>query len=269
MFDLTLIVSLAVALITGGIWLRIGGHRLARAPERGRQPDPFVAAGFILLWVVLGVLGSKLGLQLSGVEDPVTAGLRSTVPMAFGMAIAQGLVFAAFLILRKRTLPSERMSAWRAAGIGVLALFVFWPLAQVVLRGVSMYMAWRSGEPAPVIAHETLEQLQSTPWSIWSTGMLLVAVVVAPITEEIFNRGIMQGMFIKLGLSAWPAIIATSLLFAAMHATVATEAAVAGLFVMSLGFGWARERTGRLTSAIAMHAAFNAINFALAMLFVN
>jgi membrane protease YdiL (CAAX protease family) len=45
---------------------------------------------------------------------------------------------------------------------------------------------------------------------------------------------------------------------------VAPWHALAALFVLSLGFGWVYEKTGRLEAAVTMHALFNAANVALA-----
>ena len=64
----------------------------------------------------------------------------------------------------------------------------------------------------------------------------------------------------------WTAIIITSAAFSAMHIGSAAVYALPGLFVLSLGFGWARERTGRLAAPIVMHAAFNVGNLVLALM---
>ncbi len=49
-------------------------------------------------------------------------------------------------------------------------------------------------------------------------------------------------------------------LFALAHASVAAPHALPTLFVLSLGFGLALERTGKLWVSVLMHAGFNAMN---------
>jgi membrane protease YdiL (CAAX protease family) len=61
------------------------------------------------------------------------------------------------------------------------------------------------------------------------------------------------------------AVLITSALFTLMHAGVAETHALITLFALSLCFGVAYERTGRIATSILMHALFNATNLALAL----
>ena len=79
-------------------------------------------------------------------------------------------------------------------------------------------------------------------------------------------RGILQHTLVRGGLGRWPAIIGTSAIFALMHTFIVPWHALPALFVLSLGFGWVYEKTGRLAAAVTMHALFNAVNLAQAML---
>ena len=65
--------------------------------------------------------------------------------------------------------------------------------------------------------------------------------------------------------AAWIAVLAASAIFTLMHAGVAETHALVTLFALSLCFGVAYERTGRLFTSILMHALFNAANLALAI----
>ena len=49
-----------------------------------------------------------------------------------------------------------------------------------------------------------------------------------------------------------------------MHAGAARWRALPALFVLSIGFGWIYEKTGRLWASIVMHVLFNAVNVVLA-----
>ena len=61
-------------------------------------------------------------------------------------------------------------------------------------------------------------------------------------------------------------MLIVSAFFAVMHIGNSEPHAVAALFVLSLGFGWAYERTGRLTAPIVMHMGFNAGNLAITLI---
>ena len=103
-----------------------------------------------------------------------------------------------------------------------------------------------------------------SPADVWLVVMSLLVVFVAPVLEEVMYRGILQRTIIGLNCGRWPAILLTSGVFVCMHVTVARWHALPALFVLSLGFGWVYERTGRLAAPIVMHVLFNALNLGLA-----
>jgi membrane protease YdiL (CAAX protease family) len=121
-------------------------------------------------------------------------------------------------------------------------------------------------EPVDIIAHNTLAQLADAPVGPWLVVMSIQVVLVAPVLEEVLYRGILQRTLTSLELGRWTGIIITSIIFVAMHVGAAQWHALPALFVLSLGFGWVYERTGRLAAPIAMHVMFNALNLALALL---
>ncbi len=82
-------------------------------------------------------------------------------------------------------------------------------------------------------------------------------------------RGILQETLRLFGLSRWLAIVATSALFAAMHLTIVEPYAIVPLFVLSVGLGWAYEKSGRLTAPVTMHMLIKVANLTLAFLFVG
>ncbi len=88
---------------------------------------------------------------------------------------------------------------------------------------------------------------------------------MAPLLEEVMYRGLVQQVLRQLGVRPWPAIVLTSAAFAAMHWSIASPHALVPLFVLSLGFGWAYERSGRLLAPFVMHALFNLGNLLLAL----
>jgi membrane protease YdiL (CAAX protease family) len=92
--------------------------------------------------------------------------------------------------------------------------------------------------------------------------VILLTVVGAPLIEELFFRGLVQGAFTRR-VGAVPAIFITALIFSAAH--IANEGVFAPivLFPTALILGFLRHRSGRLAPGMIAHATFNATVFLL------
>jgi uncharacterized protein len=86
--------------------------------------------------------------------------------------------------------------------------------------------------------------------------LVLIVVIVAPITEEIFFRGLLLRSLQRRGMGATWAIVASSALFAAAHFEPLQFPA---LFLFGLVAAILATRTGRLGPGIWAHIGFNAI----------
>ena len=100
--------------------------------------------------------------------------------------------------------------------------------------------------------------------TIGATGWLVLALVTcvgAPLFEELYFRGLLQGQLVQR-CGPWIAIAATSIVFGAAH--IANDPGVAGLLLAltvgasGLVLGVVRHLTGRLGSSMVTHAMFNA-----------
>src|SRR5687767_6494013 len=111
---------------------------------------------------------------------------------------------------------------------------------------------FRSVVPAP---RELLEQFielgRQSP-----IGALIALVFVAPLTEELFFRGLALRAFLRR-YSVGTAIVLSALLFALGHANPwqFASAAVGGLLL-----GWLYWRTGSLVPCFLAHASFNGLS---------
>lgn len=108
--------------------------------------------------------------------------------------------------------------------------------------------------------HPVLEEMATFPIE-WKVLSVLSTVVLAPLTEEVFFRGLVQSMIRRYLRSPWAAVVGASWLFAAFHVT--QPQALPSLFVLSIALGYNYERTGRLYAPILIHALFNAVNLAV------
>lgn len=91
------------------------------------------------------------------------------------------------------------------------------------------------------------------------TAMVILAVVIAPLTEELIFRG---GVFryLRTRWPRWSALLLPSTFFAALHVNWSTLEGLSSalpLVVLAVVFSLAYERTGQLGTAVVAHACFN------------
>lgn len=155
--------------------------------------------------------------------------------------------------LRLRSLPSDLFAA-------CLHLLAVWPLVLgtiIVTTVVAQLVSqWMTGQDFQMPQHEALKEMSEHPDLPLQILLVLLAVVVAPLTEEMIFRGLFQTMIRSYLGRPWLAIVVTSVLFAMVHGDPAHWPA---LFVLALGLGYAYEKSGSLFRPIFMHALFNGI----------
>jgi hypothetical protein len=100
----------------------------------------------------------------------------------------------------------------------------------------------------------------SVPWKLLT---LLSGVVLAPLAEEVFFRGLVQSMLRRYLNSAWLSVAIASAFFAVVHVPQWKD--MPALFVLAVALGYNYERCGRLYPSILMHAVFNAVMFAVVL----
>ena len=86
--------------------------------------------------------------------------------------------------------------------------------------------------------------------------IILLAVAIAPIAEELAFRGYLYGVMRRY-FGALPALVFTGVLFAVVHLNVPT---LFPLFILSCLFTVSYEATGSLLVPMTMHALFNTLN---------
>jgi membrane protease YdiL (CAAX protease family) len=146
----------------------------------------------------------------------------------------------------------------RYAAIGVVAYFVAAPFVFI-----TNLLALQLFHRTPHVIEEVLKKSPTVAHIIESAVM---AVIVAPILEELVFRGILLPWLRRL-MGAWPAIVLSSAIFAIAHFN-AWPAPIA-LFVLALFLGYLAHRTTSLVSSIALHATFNAANLALLIIMIT
>ncbi len=250
------------------VWLMrtsLGRESLVHSPPRRNSMPPQLPFFALFAWLIGPAIAQWLILSL---RDPVTkvqAAFQNGVVLGvMALSVAFGLVlplasahFARGLKgygLRLRTVPRDLVAA-------CVHLLAVWPLvlaAIVATMRIGQWISrWFSGQDFQMPAHEALRQMTEFSSVRLSVLLAFLAIVVAPLVEEMIFRGLFQTMIRSYLGRPWPAIMLTSALFAAVHANATHWPA---LFVLSVGLGYAYERSGSLFRPIFMHALFNGIS---------
>jgi membrane protease YdiL (CAAX protease family) len=180
------------------------------------------------------------------------------------------LVLASLLAYAAVTAAVLIMARWRA-GAAWRSLIAwrpwrpdrtFWGLAALTI----IYNIAVSALLSDVYPHS--RDWVSVPHSAFG-GVLffLLAVVFAPITEEIVFRGWIYTS-LKPRLGVVPGILVVSAVFAFLHYESSHLYALA-VFPVGLALAYVRERGGSLKASISFHAVFNGFAFALAYLAIG
>jgi len=265
------LLSLVLAAVVLSVGYRSGW--LAGKRGVGREvmihPAPIWLLCALLVWMSSLVAGS-IAMGLSGMKIGTLLG--STKAQAVFMLSTYGvsLTIGGLLVyLMNASAPRAGLECKpKSLALGVGLLLLAWPVVTVASVGAAMVHQQMFGPIADSVAHPTLQLLVDNKGDVWAWLLAGLAVIAAPVQEEIIYRGFLQSALLRATKSAWWSIVVTSMIFALAHVVgvgvVPWYAAVA-LFVLSLTIGLAFERTGRLGVAIGMHVMFNAVNVALAV----
>ncbi len=231
----------------------------ATETETGARPG-YAVAGAVGA-AVGGIFTAFVATTLAGLTIAVAGTSLSTVPRfgilfiagALGM-VAMAVAYPAVRGLSIRTyvgsrLPSGRDMLWAAGGyIGAMAL--------IFTAGMVLTLIQVQPETTNRAAQAGIENPELLLWLV-----PLSFLVIAP-AEELLFRGIIQGR-LREAFDAVIAIPGTAALFALVHyfsltgGSGARFIAIAILFLPSLVFGYAYERTRNLVVPVVIHGAYN------------
>ncbi len=268
--DATVYAAIAAlgALVLASLWIGdvIRPGSFARSVLRDVAAMPWWGwlMGAVALFVAQ-VIGAQLAfgvMRATGTDPDAMAGTALLHLFGTGVPIATGV----FLIYALR--PGVRSGLTARAGdlpIGLGCFLLAVPLLVAASVVATVAAALVEGAPPPPIAHETLQQIVEHRGDPWAWAVAFAAIVGAPIAEELLYRVFLQSAVLRATGSAWTAIVATSVIFAAAHLGVAPWHTLLPLALLGVAMGLAYEHTRRLGVPIVMHVLFNAANVAMAV----
>jgi uncharacterized protein len=208
-------------------------------------PEAFLATGLVV-YLLMNVIASF------GRRSPVQLGSRELmVNFLFSLFI----VFFVAAILKLRGIDIDSLAGFsrttlkRALSTAVVLLLAATPL--ILLAEALTQNAFGSGSSK----QEIVDLFNTSPTIGQRVAIIVLAVVVAPISEEFIFRFFIYGV-VRRYFGVAIALVFNSLLFAAAH--IHLPSAVP-LFVLGSCFTLAYEWSGSILVCMAMHALFNSV----------
>lgn len=253
-------------LILLACWLldtSLGTKALADSQPRRNSMPPHLPLVPLLLWfgaVSLAVaLVQKLTPGLQGWQEA----FRDNLVMSIGAVVTiAAMMFLAHIHFARRLkgFGLNIKTIFKDFFMAILNLLAVWPLILAAVTVTIYFAKLFTDQDYQMQQHQQLEMITEYPQLPLRIMIVFVAVVIAPLLEEMMFRGFVQTTirsFINIRNSAWPAIAASSVFFAMMHADPGHWPS---LFILGVCLGYSYEKSGSLLRPIFIHLFFNAIS---------
>jgi hypothetical protein len=239
------------------------------------RPDtpwgPFAALMVTLLVSLAPILVgiATVVMENSGLISAEGGGVRSGPSLASPVLLAQMIIgqmlslsilwiAAGWQGARARTLRllPPQTDALTAMGLGLLLVVLIGPIEILLYRlaGIELFTDGRW----------LLEGLRSPFW--WA--VVIAAVILAPLWEELTFRGFLLSALAKTRLGYWPAAAISSLLWTFLHWGYSWPG-LASVFLAGIGLSWIMKRTGSMSAVVIAHAVINAFSLVIVYNFAD
>ena len=220
-----------------------------------------VVAVFLLLRDIALMIAFR-SLDRDALQNP-SSHVSHTVMTIVGAAKLLACVLITLILARVRSFgpasPADSapppLSLPRMFRLAIAGTLIILPIVALQLNMGQILWRWYSTEPLPV--HNTFEALAGSEWgTVGVVQLFVMAIIVAPITEELLFRGLLLQLICRYSRRAWVAIALSGLLFGLVHLDL--PQAVLPLTSMGIILGYARVKYRSIELCILIHALFNA-----------
>jgi membrane protease YdiL (CAAX protease family) len=254
------IIFLAGILLFGGWLLKtsLGRKALSDSVPRRNNMPPYLP--FVPLFIWFGAISLAISVTeklLPDLPDWQKAFLDNSI-----LCIGEITAIAVIILLARASF------ARRLKGFGLnlrtihkdfpaalLNLLSVWPLIATMIILTMHLGKLILGPDFEIQPHEELELIRAYSQLPVRVLIIVTAVAIVPVFEEMLFRGLFQTMLRSILLKPWPSIAISSGLFVLAHANAAHWPA---LFVLSVCMGYSYEKSGSLLRPIFIHSLFNA-----------
>jgi membrane protease YdiL (CAAX protease family) len=217
-----------------------------------------VLASFVVILIVSQILAAT-GSPSQTVPENI-----DTRTMVVSVLIWWGLILGPILLsLRFRgfklgsVFGVDKMPVGRSVLLGVSLLVSALPMVFAVDYLASVLLKVNPSTDA----QEVIRIFENSSTGAQRIPIILLAVVIAPVAEELAFRGYLYGV-IKRYFGAVPALVLSGILFALIHLNLPS---FFPLLVLASVFALAYELSGSLLVPMTMHALFNALSLILVL----
>lgn len=255
--------------VTGGVLLLAGLAAAAYrsivlrrdlGEDRYRGPSILILLAIVIAAGTLATL-PFIGALVAAMEQQRELSQVETLVVLVSTSASLLLTAAVFVLLPRalpgvRLLPSGVIEGARQIVLGVLIAGPAWIVANIVTVLVTALLgALFGGPPDTQVIEELFPVLDPL-------AAVLVIVIAAPISEEIFFRGVV--------FNAWEreygfrrALIGSSIVFALIHGSLY---AFLPILLLAFVLGYVYARTRSLLTVVVIHATFNGISVGILFL---
>ena len=227
-----------------------------------------ISGGFVLMGEVLTPQ------LLQGGLTAVVGGLALSEALSQGVQVIVlylGLMTAPLLMLWRLLAASHSIPPpggwlqwhWHPPGTALLQAVrtLLMVLPVVALSGWLIDTVWKD----PGGSNPLLELVLTSADSRALACLAFTAIVLAPLFEETLFRGVLLPV---IGQRWGPGrgVLVSAAIFALAHLSLGE---LVPLFLLGLGLGWLRWRTGRLAAPVLMHGLWNGLTFLNLLLLAN
>ncbi len=224
----------------------MNGARPAAGDDPHREPQPGFGEALLLLIVMFAASAVAFVAILIGRRD------AELDIVLLGLVEVLGLLFGLLVGVRISRVPWREIFLLRSHPAWLLLVTAPLAIAAAVASGLlEAFMSWWLPVPEFVVIEMARLLYADSPLD-W-VRLVLAAVVVIPLGEELFFRGLLlRGFLLRYGPRT--ALVLTSLLFAVVHFN---PWGLPGIFLVGILLGWLVLRSGSLWPACLGHALYN------------
>lgn len=199
-------------------------------------------------WVLVGGLAVLGFAARSSDEEPATDVLYRYDAAVYG-GLFYLLILGIVLVIASGIDPREAFA---------LRSPTSWTVAAGIAVGLLVSLLVVSALLEPVLGAGEEQGLDPTGWRPERAGAFalnaVVTALLGPLVEEFLFRGI--GFYLLAQFGHLAAIVVTSIAFALTHG-IAVGLPI--FFIIGVGLGFVRSRTGSIYPALLLHAGFNSV----------
>jgi membrane protease YdiL (CAAX protease family) len=230
--------------------------RLGLSPAARRQPLALpcwnikLSDFFMFLWLVVccGLLMQFAAVPLLRHAALGASATTILTGAAFHVGMLGGVIIFGRLHRAGAALPTARAAAQILGGCAVFLI----ALPLITACGL-LWQELLSAVGLPAEPQDLIALFASIKSPLLLAVMIFLAVVMAPVTEElVFRAGLFR--YARSRLPRWLALALPACLFASLHANLAS---FAPLTLLGVIFSLAYERTGSIAVPIVAHGLFN------------